>query len=53
LSPTLPVADEDFEKLLEATERFPKKGIYGAKTGERIKAFLLVLRYTGSGYGMS
>ena len=45
--PTLPVTDEDFEKLVEATERFPKKGIYGERTGLRIKAFLLTLRYAG------
>ena len=46
-SPTLPVSDEDFEKLLAATERFPNKGIYRERTGDRIKAFLLVLRHTG------
>ncbi len=46
-SPTLPVSDEDFEKLLAATERFPNKGIYGERTGDRIKAFLLVLQHTG------
>lgn len=45
--PTLPVSDEDFGKLLEATARFSKKGIYGENTGRRIKAFLLVLRYSG------
>lgn len=47
VTPTLPVPDEDFDKLVEATERFAKKGIYGVRTGERIKAFLLMLRYSG------
>lgn len=46
-SPTLPVEDADFQKLIAACEKFPKKGVYGARTGERIKAFLLVLRYSG------
>jgi integrase len=46
-SPTLPVEDADFEKLVAATARYPKKGIYGEKTGERVKAFLLLLRYSG------
>jgi integrase/recombinase XerD len=46
-SPTLPVSDADFEMLITATERYPKKGIYGEKTGERVKAFLLLLRYSG------
>lgn len=45
--PTLPVDDADFKKLLDATERFPVGGAYKEKTGERIKAFLLVLRYSG------
>jgi len=46
-SPTLPVEDADFEKLVAATARYPKKGICGEKTGERVKAFLLLLRYSG------
>lgn len=46
-SPTLPVSDENIGKLVEATERYPAKGIYGDRTGKRIKAFLLVLRYSG------
>jgi integrase/recombinase XerD len=46
-SPTLPVSDVDFEKLIAATERYPKKGIYAEKTGERVKGFLLLLRYSG------
>jgi integrase/recombinase XerD len=47
MKPTLPVSDKDFRKLLEATERFPVGGAYKQGTGQRIKAFLLVLRYTG------
>src|SRR6266851_6611441 len=45
--PTLPVSDEDFEKLLRATERFPVGGAYKERTGERLKAFILTLRYSG------
>ncbi len=45
--PTLPVSDEDFEKLLRATERFPVGGAYKERTGERLKAFILALRYSG------
>ncbi len=46
-SPTLPVEEADFQKLVAACEKFPRKGIYGPKTGQRIKAFLLTLRYSG------
>lgn len=46
-SPTLPVSDEDIQKLIEATERYASKGIYRDRTGQRIRAFLLVLRYSG------
>jgi len=46
-SPTLPVTDTDLENLLAACDRFPNKGIYGERTGARIKTFLLVLRYAG------
>jgi len=45
--PTLPVSDEDFEKLLRATEHFPVGGAYKERTGERLKAFILTLRYSG------
>lgn len=45
--PTLPVSDEDFDKLLRATERFPVGGAYKERTGERLKAFILTLRYSG------
>lgn len=45
--PTLPVEDAEFEKLLEAAARFPKGGTYGDRSGERIKVFLLILRYSG------
>jgi site-specific recombinase XerD len=46
-APTLPFTAEQFEKILWATEVFPKKGIYGDKSGARIRAFVLLLRYTG------
>ena len=37
--PTLPLSDDDFEKLLKATERFPVGGVYKERTGQRLKAF--------------
>jgi integrase len=45
--PALPVSDEDFEKLLRATEHFPVGGAHKERTGERLKAFILTLRYSG------
>jgi integrase/recombinase XerD len=45
--PTLPVLEEDIGKLIEVCGRFPTGGIYGEKTGMRIKAFIMVLRYAG------
>jgi len=44
---TLPFTAEQFEKILWATEIYPHKGIYGKVSGRRIKAFVLLLRYTG------
>ena len=35
------------EKILEACDKFGTKGKYGAKSGARVKAFVLVMRYTG------
>ena len=44
---TLPFTAEQFEQILWATEVYPHKGIYGKVSGRRIKAFVLLLRYTG------
>jgi integrase len=45
--PTLPVEDADFEKLLAACVRFPMSGVHGSMTPWRVRAFLLLLRYSG------
>lgn len=45
--PTLPVTNEDFEKILWACDLFPTKGFYSEGNRTRIKAFVLVLRYSG------
>jgi site-specific recombinase XerD len=45
--PTLPLTKEEFEKVLWASEVFPVTGIYGVKNRTRIKAFMLLLRYSG------
>ena len=46
-SPTLPFDEEDWTRLLEQSERFPTKGIYGEGNRVRLKAMLLLLRYSG------
>jgi len=38
---------EELEKIIWASELFPLNGIYGEGNRTRIKAFVLVLRYTG------
>jgi integrase/recombinase XerD len=45
--PTLPVTNEDFEKVLWACDLFPANGIYGEGNRTRVKAFVLMLRYSG------
>jgi integrase/recombinase XerD len=45
--PTLPVTNEDFEKILWACDLFPANGIYGEGNRVRVKAFVLTLRYSG------
>jgi len=45
--PTLPFSKEEMEKVLLATEVYSKKGIYGEDQKKRIKAFVLLLRYSG------
>jgi integrase/recombinase XerD len=45
--PTLPVTNEDFEKILWACDLFPANGIYGEGNRTRVKAFVLLLRYSG------
>jgi len=45
--PTLPVANEDFEKILWACDLCPAKGIYGEDNRVRVRAFVLMRRYSG------
>jgi integrase/recombinase XerD len=45
--PTLPVTNEDFEKILWACDLFPTQGIYREGNRTRVKAFVLMLRYSG------
>ena len=46
-APTLPFTKEEMEKILWATEVFSKKGIYKEENRKRIRAFVLLLRYSG------
>jgi integrase/recombinase XerD len=45
--PTLPVTNEEFEKILWACDLFPANGIYGEGNRVRVRAFVLMLRYSG------
>jgi len=45
--PTLPVTNEDFEKILWACDLYPTQGIYREGNRTRVKAFVLMLRYSG------
>lgn len=46
-TPTMPFTDEEMSAMLSACDRFPNKGVYGFTTGKRMKAFILLLRYSG------
>ena len=46
-SATLPFHDEEIEKILWAVELFPNRGIHGANTRGRVRAFVNLLRYSG------
>jgi integrase len=43
----MPFSDEEIEKILNACEKYPNKGIYGFGSAARIKAFVLLLRHSG------
>jgi integrase/recombinase XerD len=47
MKPTLPFTGAQWERVLWATEVYPIKGIYGKNSRERIRTFVMVLRYTG------
>lgn len=45
--PTMPFSDEEFRKLLAACDQIMPKGVHSWDTPKRIRAFLLLLRYSG------
>lgn len=45
--PTLPFSEEDITAILSAAEKFNPRGTYGAGMRLRIKAMVLLLRYSG------
>lgn len=47
IKPTLPFTDEDMAQILDACEKYPLKGIYGRGNRIRLRAFVLLLRYSG------
>jgi len=46
-SPTLPFEDSDWEKLIQACDRISPRGPYREGNRTRMKAMLLLLRYSG------
>jgi integrase len=46
-----PFEPEELEKIWEAVDQFPNWGIYGEGTRDRLRAFLLTLRWTGMRIG--
>lgn len=46
-NPTLPFTDEEFERFLAACDEYPIKGIYNSGNRKRLKAMVLLLRYSG------
>jgi integrase/recombinase XerD len=46
-TPTLPFTQEEMKAILSACDSYPIKGIYGKANRDRVRAFVLVLRYTG------
>ena len=45
--PTLPFTAEEFERILAAVESYPTKNSFGHDNRARLRAFVLVLRYSG------
>ena len=46
-SPTLPFSEIEIEKMLEAAETFTTNGNFGAGNRKRVRAMILLLRYSG------
>ena len=44
--PTLPFTEDEMRKILEACDTWSRSGKYGAAGGKRVKAFVLVMRYS-------
>jgi site-specific recombinase XerD len=45
--PTLPFTGEEFERVIAAVERYPTKNVFGNDNRARLRAFVLLLRYSG------
>ncbi len=45
--PTLPFSEDEVNRIVLACDSFPNNGIYSFGSGERVKAFVLVLLSTG------
>jgi integrase/recombinase XerD len=45
--PTLPFAADEVNAIVSACDRFPLKGIYGEGNRKRLRAMVLLLRYSG------
>jgi integrase len=45
--PTLPFTAEEFERVLAAVESYPTKNAFGYDNRARLRAFVLLLRYSG------
>lgn len=46
-SPTLPFTRAEMKQILAGCDEFPIKGVYGEGNRKRLKAMVLLLRYTG------
>ena len=46
-SPTLPFEEEEIDRMLAAAETFTPKGNFGAGNRKRVRAMILLLRYSG------
>jgi site-specific recombinase XerD len=47
MPPTLPFSDEEMARILKACDQYPRKNSLGLDNRARIKAFVLLLRYSG------
>lgn len=46
-NPTVPFTDEEWKKILAATDKYPTLNSFGYDNRARVKAFVLLLRYSG------